>query len=155
MVREASLAYPRRMWVSTHVLAGLAIAAILGGPWWLVAGLVVLAHVVMDFIPHWDYSAVRYPAPYAAADFLASLTALLVCWLGLDMPFWMVFMGALSGAPDWDVLIATWRGEGARQWFPSHWRSFPHGRCGRPFGIGVQVAIMAVSPAAVAARWPY
>ncbi len=143
------------MWVSTHVFAGLAIAALLGGPWWLVAVAVILAHIVMDFIPHWDYSALAHPNPLALGDFLVSFSVLLICWFGLGMPFWMVFMGALSGAPDWDVLIATLRGEHARQWFPSHWRSFPHGRARPPFGIGVQVAIMVASTAVVLVIWPY
>lgn len=143
------------MWVCTHVFAGLAIAALMGGPWWLVAVTVILAHILMDFIPHWDYSLRKGPNPLALADFLVSLGALLVSWFVLGMPFWMVFMGALSGAPDWDVLIATLRGEHARRWFPSHWRSFPHGRARAPFGIGVQAAIMAFSTLAVLMIWPY
>ncbi len=142
------------MWVSTHVLAGFAIAVLLGEPWWFAAIVVVLAHIVMDFIPHWDYSALKRPAPYAVLDFLVSLGTLLVCWFVLDMPFWMVFVGALSGAPDWDVLIATLRGEGARQWFPSHWRTFPHGRARPPFGIGIQAAIMVLSVTIVGTMWP-
>ena len=35
--------------------------------------------------------------------------------------------------------------------FPSHWESFPHGRSGRLWGIGVQVVIMAASVAVVLA----
>ena len=47
------------MWVTTHVLAGLAIAAALGGPWWLVLVVVILAHVLMALVPHWDYTTTR------------------------------------------------------------------------------------------------
>jgi len=82
------------MWVSTHVLAGLAIAAALGGPWWLVLIVVILAHVVMDLIPHWDYTISRHPAIYGWCDFSVSLAAWLLAWFALGMPFWMAFMGA-------------------------------------------------------------
>jgi len=131
------------MWVSTHVLAGLAIAAAIGGPWWLVLPIVVLAHVVMDLIPHWDYTASKHPVVYGWCDFAASLAAWLLAWFALGMPSWMAFMGPVGGAPDWDVLIATIRD------------SFPHGRSGRAWGIGVQAVIMAASVAVVLAARPF
>jgi len=143
------------MWVTTHVLAGLAIAAAIGGPWWLVLPIVVLAHVVMDLIPHWDYTISKHPVVYGWCDFAASLAAWLLAWFALGMPFWMAFMGPVSGAPDWDVLIAAIRGEHARKFFPSHWDRFPHGRSGRAWGIGVQVVIMAASVAVVLAARSY
>src|SRR5450756_743523 len=92
------------MWVSTHVLAGLAVAAAIGGPWWLVLPIVLLAHVVMDLIPHWDYTVSKHPVVYGWCDFAASLAAWLLAWFALGMPFWMAFMGPVSGAPDCDVL---------------------------------------------------
>jgi hypothetical protein len=143
------------MWVSTHVLAGLAIAAALGGPWWLVLLLVILAHVLMDLIPHWDYTVSRHPLAYGILDFVASLAAWLVAWLVLGMPFWIALMGPISGAPDWDVLIAEIRRKPEIHFFPSHVQSFPHGKSGPLWGIGVQVAIMAVSVVVVLALWPY
>ncbi len=108
------------MWVITHVFAGLAIAAAVGGPWWLVLALVLLSHVVMDLVPHWDYSATRRPILYGFVDFGAGLVVWLVCWLVLGMPFWMALMGPVSGAPDWDVLIAELRGKPDVHYFPSH-----------------------------------
>ena len=143
------------MWVSTHVLAGLAIAAALGGPWWLVFILVILAHVLMDLIPHWDYTVSRHPLAYGIVDFVASLAAWLIAWLVLGMPFWLALMGPISGAPDWDVLIAEIRRKPEIHYFPSHVKSFPHGKSGPLWGIGVQVAIMAASVAVVLVRWPY
>jgi hypothetical protein len=143
------------MWVCTHVLAGLAVAAALGGPWWLVLVLVILAHVLMDLVPHWDYTNSRHPAVYARCDFAASVAAWLLAWRVAGMPFWLALMGPLSGAPDLDVLIWLWRGPQARKFFVSHWDRFPHGRSGRSFGIGVQVAVMAASAAVVIAAWPY
>ena len=143
------------MWVSTHVLAGLGIAAALGGPWWLLVILVVAAHIVMDLIPHWDYTTSRHPLFYGVCDFIASLAVWLLAWLVLGMPFWMAFMGPVSGAPDWDVLVAEIRHRPDAHFFPSHLKSFPHGRAGRPWGIGVQVVIMAASVTVVLALRSY
>ena len=143
------------MWVTTHVLAGLAIAAALGGPWWLVLVAVIGAHVLMDLIPHWDYTRTRHPVIYGCCDFLAGLTLWLVAWLALGMPFWLAFMGPVSGAPDWDVLIAELRRRPDVHWFPSHWKRFPHGRSGRLWGIGIQVVFMVVSVAVILAARPF
>ena len=142
------------MWVTTHVLAGLGIAAALGGPWWLILVLVVLAHIVMDLIPHWDYTGSRHPVFYGVCDFFVSLAAFLITWLVLGYPWWIALMGLISGAPDWDVLIAMIRGGEARKFFPSHLESFPHGKSGPGWGISVQVVIMAVSVGVVLAQRP-
>jgi len=137
------------MWVSTHVLAGLGIAAALGGPWWLLVILVLAAHVLMDLIPHWDYTISRHPVFYGGCDFIASMAAFLLAWLALGYPWWIAFMGLLSGAPDWDVLIWLARDKKGRKYFPSHTGWFPHGRSGPVWGIGIQVVIMAASAAVV------
>ena len=71
------------------------------------------------------------------------------------MPWWLVVMGPLSGAPDFDVLVAAIRGGEARHWFPSHWDRFPHGKAGPLFGVAVQVAIVALCIAAILAGRPY
>ena len=92
------------MWVSVHVYVGLAIAALLREPAWLVAVLAFGSHVPLDLIPHWDYTVSRHPLLWGWVDFLGGLATLIVCLLVLDMPFWMVCMGPLSGAPDFDVL---------------------------------------------------
>ena len=135
------------MWVITHVLAGLGIAAALGGPWWLVAVVVLLSHVLMDLVPHWDYTDSNHLTVYAWCDFVASLAAVCLAWAALGHPWWVAFMGVLSGAPDADVLIWLARGREGRKLFPSHWERFPHGRSGPAWGISVQVAIMALSAA--------
>ncbi len=64
---------------------------------------------------------------YGACDFIASFAAFWIAWLLLGYPWWIAFMGLVSGAPDWDVLIWVARGEKGRKVFPSHWDSFPHG----------------------------
>ena len=142
------------MWVTTHVLAGLGIAAALGGPWWLILVFVILAHVLMDLIPHWDYTHSRHPVFYGFCDFLVSLAAFVAAWLVLGYPWWIALMGLVSGAPDWDVLIAMIRGGEARKFFPSHWDRFPHGQSGPAWGISVQVAIMALSVGVVLVQRP-
>lgn len=142
------------MWVITHVFAGLAIAAAVGGPWWLVLALVLLSHVVMDLVPHWDYSATGHPIRYGFLDFGAGLVVWLVCWLVLGMPFWMALMGPVSGAPDWDVLIAELRGKPDVHYFPSHSQTV-HGHAGPVWGVAVQVAIMVAGAAVVLALQPY
>lgn len=142
------------MWVTTHVLAGLAIAATLGEPWWLLVILVVLAHVLMDLIPHWDYTVSRRATTYSWYDAAGSTAAFLLAWLVLGYPWWIAFIGLLSGAPDLDVLVAMMRGEQATTFFPSHWDSFPHGRSGPAWGISIQVAFMIVSMAVTIALRP-
>lgn len=142
------------MWVSTHVVAGLAIAAALGGPWWLILILVILAHVLMDLIPHWDYTASRHPLVYGWIDSLSTVVFFFLAWKALGYPWWIALMGLVSGAPDWDVLISMLRGDGAPQYFPSHWDRFPHGKSGPVWGIGVQVVIMVVSVGVVVALRP-
>ncbi len=142
------------MWVIVHVYVGLAIAALLREPVWLVAVLAVGSHAPLDLIPHWDYTVSRHALRWGWVDFLAGLATLFVCLFALHMPFWMVCMGPLSGAPDFDVLIATIRGEEARKWFPSHWDSFPHGSCGPRLGISLQAAILGACATILVAAAP-
>ena len=143
------------MWVVVHVYAGLAIAALVKEPVWLVAVLAFGSHVPLDLIPHWDYTVSRHPILWGWVDFFAGLATLLVCLFALGMPWWLVAMGPLSGAPDFDVLVAAIRGEEARHWFPSHWKGFPHGQCGPVPGVAVQAAIVALCIAAILAGRPY
>ena len=143
------------MWVVVHVYVGLAIAALVKEPVWLVAVLALGSHVPLDLIPHWDYTVSKHPIAWGWVDFVAGCATLLVCLFVLEMPWWLVAMGPLSGAPDFDVLMAAIRGGEARHWFPSHWDRFPHGKAGPLFGVGVQLAIVALCIAAILAGQPY
>ncbi len=143
------------MWVVVHVCAGLAIAAVVKQPLWLVAVVAVGSHVVLDVIPHWDYTVSRNPVPWGWVDILASCALVIVCLVAVHMPWWLVLMGPLAAAPDFDVLVATIRGDEARHWFPSHWRSFPHGKASPVRGLATQGAIVALCIAAVIAGRPY
>jgi hypothetical protein len=145
------------MWVVTHVSAGLALAAMLSAadvPLWVIFIIVIVAHVLMDLVPHWDYTACGHAFLYGVLDFIASLAAFLLAWLALGWPFPLALMGLVSGSPDWDVLVAMLRGGDARMFFPSHWASFPHGRSGPVWGIGVQATIMAASVVVVLVAGP-
>lgn len=143
------------MWVVVHVYAGLAIAALLREPAWLVAVLALASHIPLDLIPHWDYTVSSRPVLWGWIDFLAGLATLIACLLWLKMPFWMVCMGPLSGAPDFDVLVAAIRGHRSRHWFPSHWTSFPHGTAGPLPGVAVQLVIVALCVVAILTGRPY
>ena len=135
------------MWVIVHVYVGLAIAAVTPVPRWAIALIVIASHVLLDLVPHWDYTFARNLVIWGWVDFLLSLASLVVCFFALGAPLWMLGMGILSGAPDFDVLISGLRGRGTRKWFPSHWQRFPHGRCAPLPGVSVQLAIVAVCAA--------
>jgi hypothetical protein len=135
------------VWVIVHVYMGLAIAAVTPAPRWAIALIVVASHVLIDLVPHWDYTFTRKIVLWGSADFLASLASLIVFFVVLDAPLWMLAMGILSGAPDFDVLVSGLRGDDARHWFPSHWRRFPHGQCAALPGVTIQLALVAVCAA--------
>lgn len=133
------------MWVIVHLFVGLAFGASLEAPFWLVAVAVLASHVLLDLIPHWDYTRTRHNALFGWLDFLGALATLVICYLVWHTPLAVLAMGPISGAPDFDVLLHTLRGETGRKWFPSHWDRFPHGSCGRAPGIAVQVGVMAAA----------
>lgn len=136
------------MWVIVHTYVGLAIASLVHRPFWQVAVLVVVSHVLLDLVPHWDYALTAHAVAWGWVDFLAAFATLLVL-LAAGTPWSIVLMGPISGAPDFDVVYHVASGRRARTWFPSHWSSFPHGHCGKRAGIALQAAIMAVSLAVV------
>ena len=136
------------MWVIVHTYVGLAIASLVHAPFWQVALLVIASHVLLDLVPHWDYGQTAHGLAWGWVDFLAA-TATLLALLLTGSPWSIVLMGPISGAPDFDVVFFVASGGRGRKWFPSHWRRFPHGRCGMKAGIALQVSIMAVSLAIV------
>ena len=145
------------MWVVTHTYVGLAMGAVLyaalGLPYWVVLAVIIVSHVLLDLVPHWDYAFTAHHVLWGCVDFFSALATCLVL-LALGVPFALVLLGPVSGAPDFDVLVHAIRGSRGRYWFPSHWDGFPHGACGPVFGIGVQVALMLASVAVFAdAYW--
>jgi hypothetical protein len=136
------------MWVIVHTYVGLAIASLVHRPFWQVAVLVIVSHVLLDLVPHWDYGLTAHPLLWGWLDF-GGATATLIVLLVAGYPWTVVLMGPISGAPDFDVLFFVVGQRRGRKWFPSHWDGFPHGRCGKKAGVTLQVAIMAASLAVV------
>ena len=136
------------MWVIVHVYVGLAIGTAVRAPYWLLVLIVLASHLLLDLVPHWDYTVTAHALAWGWLDFLGALATLIVLLLA-GYPWAVVLMGPISGAPDFDVLFfVIGKGRG-RKWFPSHWDRFPHGHCGRTAGVTLQFAIMAVSLAIV------
>jgi hypothetical protein len=135
------------VWVVVHTYVGLAVAATLPLPYWQLVLIVVASHILLDLVPHWDYTVDDRFVLWGWLDFLAALaTCLALLFLGgWSLP--LVLLGPISGAPDFDVLVRALRGRRGRAWFPSHWERFPHGRCGPRTGIALQAALMTVSAA--------
>jgi hypothetical protein len=135
------------MWVIVHLYVGLALGSALHWPFWLVAIIAIGSHVILDLIPHWDYTHSAHPIRYGWFDFLGGLSTLIVCGLVWHTPLSVLAMGPISAAPDFDVLVRTLRAERGRYWFPSHWSSFPHGACGRRAGVSLQLGVVAATAA--------
>ena len=69
------------MWVVVHVYVGLAIAALVKEPVWLVAVLAFGSHVPLDLIPHWGYTISGHPIAWGWVDFIAGCATLLLAML--------------------------------------------------------------------------
>jgi hypothetical protein len=136
------------VWVIVHVWAGLGIGAALEWPLWAVAAVVLASHLVLDLVPHWDYTRGRHATAAGALDLVASLTTGALCLTVWHTPLAVVALGALSGAPDAEVVVRALRGGRGRYFFPSHWDAFPHGACGPVPGIATQACVVAAAAAA-------
>ncbi len=139
------------MWVAVHGFTGMAL-----GVWSpLGMGLTVLAalvlHLLLDLVPHWDYSRHPRRVLWAGLDVGVTAVAFLVAGLSLDQGLSIVLVGFVSALPDLDVLDAVLPGKARRRWFPSHWSRFPHGSAPPAVGIPLQVLLMLASLAAIVA----
>jgi hypothetical protein len=131
------------MWVSTHLLTGMASGAASPGGLPVAAPAAVAGHLLLDLVPHWDYTRQPRRFLWATLDVTASAVVLLLGWLVFRLPLQVLVCGMLSAAPDLDIV--THALTGLKRWFPSHWRGFPHGHARRLPGIAAQVALWAVS----------
>jgi len=108
--------------------------------------LALVAHVVLDLVPHWDYTRSRLRALWAVVDVVTSGALVIGAWWWWDaLPGWLALVGAVSALPDLDVLDAVLPVRRRNRWFPSHWRRFPHGQCRASWGIPIQVGVIAIS----------
>ncbi len=136
------------MWVVVHTYVGIAIASLLHLPFWSVALIVLASHVLLDLVPHWDYTGDGHRLFWGTTDLVAGLVTVVALPL-LGMPLSVVAMGVISAAPDLDVVSDAVSGHESRHFFPSHWKRFPHGVCGPALGISLQLAIVAASAAVI------
>ncbi len=146
------------MWVFVHMCSGLAVGALLGGrassPRFslvLLLALSLVAHALLDLVPHWDYTRTRHRAICAVLDVAGAAVLAAAFWTTGVAPGWLVIVGAVSALPDLDVLDAVLPIHTKGRVFPSHWRRFPHGRCRAGWGIPIQACVVALSMAALLA----
>lgn len=139
------------MWVIAHTLSGLALGSALadrGASVWMIVLAALLLHLVLDLVPHWDYTRTRWRVLYAATDAFVSLLALSLAWTVGGLAWPVIVAGVVSALPDLDVVhVALSRRERPVRLFPSHWRGFPHGSAPPVPGILVQAAVAAGSVA--------
>lgn len=143
------------MWVIVHTMSGMALGAALGSrqtgaPWWAIVLVALVAHALLDIVPHWDYTRQPRLWLWALGDTGASALVLLAAWQVFDVPWYALLGAVVSAAPDLDVLDAVLPIKRHRRLFPSHWKPYPHGRAGPVGGNLVQLAVVAASVALVA-----
>jgi hypothetical protein len=138
------------MWVIVHALSGMALGALLQVSLWVILPAVLVAHALLDLVPHWDYTHSRGKILWGMLDAGAAVAALLIAALVLHLPTRVLLAGAVSALPDLDVLDALFPFERRSRWFPSHWRRYPHGEAPPLPGIVVQALIAGLSVAVLA-----
>ncbi len=137
------------MWAITHLLTGMLIGAVVPGGIWVGVAAALLGHLVLDLVPHWDYTGTHKALLWGAIDVLSVAVVSFAGYRLLGLSVKIVVCGIVSAAPDLDVLNALLPYKQRTRWFPSHWSAFPHGKA-RPLpGIAIQVLLAAVSIALV------
>lgn len=129
------------MWVAVHAFSGLALGTLSPvGLGLTVVGALIL-HILLDLIPHWDYTGQRRRLLWASLDVGTAVVAFVATGLALEIPVGAFVVGVVSALPDLDVFDAVLPGQGHRRWFPSHWSIFPHGHASPLVGILVQAVV--------------
>jgi len=131
------------VWVVVHLYSGLALGAAIPAPYWALVIIVIVAHVLLDLVPHWDYTRTSHPLAFGSLDFAASLLTVLAGYFAFHASIGLLVLGSLSAAPDLDVLYNAARHREGQYWFPSHRKGFPHGSCAPLPGILVQAVVVA------------
>lgn len=138
------------MWVVVHLYVGLAIGAAVPLPLWALILVAIGSHVLLDLVPHWDYTHTPPVILWGTLDFLAGLVTLAAAWLVVGASWQVLLVGIVAAAPDFDVVFAAGRGRVGQHWFPSHREGFPHGKCGPALGISTQAIVVAANCVAMA-----
>lgn len=134
------------MWVIVHTLTGMALGSLLADQsYWVLVVAALVLHVVLDVVPHWDYTHKLNAEYWGMADVLLSVSVILIGHTVVGMDWKVIVAATVSAAPDLDVLNALLPIK--RRWriFPSHWKRFPHGSCDKPMGIVIQLYVSAVA----------
>ena len=106
-------------------------------------------HLLLDLVPHWDYTRHHLRTLWAVTDVVLSIAAVVTLTLLLDLPLRAAVAAIVSALPDLDVFDAVLPGPARRRWFPSHWQRFPHGEARAAVGIPVQAIVALGSLGAV------
>lgn len=109
--------------------------------------MALATHMLLDLVPHWDYTRTRRHLLWGSLDVLATLIVSYVAYRHLAFPPKVLLCGVVSAVPDLDVLddLLPWRTR--TRWFPSHWAGYPHGTAEPLPGVVTQLIVVAVSAA--------
>jgi len=132
------------MWVVVHLYTGLALG-LLPLPYWALALVVLASHLLLDLVPHWDYTHASHWVRWGACDFAAALTTVVTGYVAFGAPLRLLALGILAAAPDFDVVVRGLRHGRGEYWWPGHRSGFPHGEAGPLPGIASQAVVVAIS----------
>jgi|GEM_PF-208369 len=119
------------MWLAAHATCGAALGKYIRRPTAL-AAVAVGSHVVLDWIPHWDYPA--WPV-LAGMDLVLAVGLVALLCRPDRYAWWGAFWAAV---PDVDVVLSYY-GLIPESLFPSHRAGFPHGEADALAGSVLQV----------------
>lgn len=148
------------MILSTHFLAGAALASYTDSPVVLIVGPIIL-HLLLDTIPHWEYvekvSELKNKIPHLIVDLFAGpLILLIIAYSIYNLDFssiiWLFIGGVMGDVPDGFTLLYTLFPK--NKFFESFYKlhGFIHndGMLKIGFGLPLQVAIDFVAVALIA-----
>jgi hypothetical protein len=133
------------MWVIVHLLTGMAIGAVTPGGIWVGVIAALLGHIVLDLVPHWDYTETPGRLLWGSIDVLVAAMVTFAGYRYLGFSPKVVICGIASAVPDLDVLNALLPYKRRTRWFPSHWSAFPHGKARPTAGIAIQAFVAAIA----------
>ncbi|NLJ60066.1 MAG: hypothetical protein GX338_03855 [Firmicutes bacterium] len=132
------------MYAVTHFSVGLMLGQAVGNPY-AACALGLASHIVLDAIPHSDYSRIVH----GVLDF-AAVVAIACISIRAGAGRCALFGGLAAAIPDLEVAVAYLRMERDRSpckhefLFPSHNGLIRHGRLRPPWGVCTQIATVVV-----------
>lgn len=132
------------MWFITHTAVGGALGSRIRRPLWIVMTFALLSHLILDFIPHWDYPIGPGQLINPIIDILLGVTLSVLLIRGTKARLACVLGIAFSALPDFEGVLQT-VGLISRYYFPSHTIPFMHNKAGLLWGVPVQIIIILVA----------